>query len=79
MNLLMTKVLFARKKSWQKNVSKYVCDKILTKKLLKLFFVTCHMWHVTSDITPDTLHMGVGEHGVNFHVSSCYGLRVKVF
>ena len=41
--------------------------------------VTCQIWHVTSDITPDTLHMGVGEHGVNFHVSSCYGLRVKVF
>ena len=63
-----------KKKSWQKNVLKYVCDTILTTKLFKLI-----LWHLTSDITPDTLHMGVGEHGVNFHVYSCYGLRVKVF
>ena len=34
---------------------------------------------MTSDITPDMLHMGVGEHCENIHVPSCYGLRVKVF
>ena len=64
------------KKSWQKKVSKYVRDK--KEEVIKTFFVTCHMWHVTNDITPDTLHMGVWKHGVNFYVASCCGLRVKV-
>ena len=62
-----------------KNVSKYVINKILTKKLSKLCFVTVHMWYVTSDITPDTLHMRVGEHGENVHVYSCNNLGVQVF
>ena len=34
---------------------------------------------MTSDITPETLHIGVGEHGVNFHVSSCNDMWEKVF
>ena len=34
---------------------------------------------MTSDITPDILHMGVGEHGINCHVYSCNNLGVKVF
>ena len=78
-NLLITKLCLARKKILTKKVSKYVCEQIFVQKVIKTFFVTCHMGHVTTDITPDTLHMGLGEHGVHVHVSSCYGFRVKVF
>ena len=60
-------------------MSEYVGDKFLINMLLKLLFVTCHMWYVTSDTTPDTLHMGVCDYGVDFNVSSRYGLRVRVF
>ena len=77
--VLWQKSFFQENKSWKKNVSKYVVNKVWTKKLSNLFCVTGHMWHVTSDITTDTLQMGVGEHGVNFHVSSCKDLRLNIF
>ena len=33
---------------------------------INTLFMTCYLGHMTSDITPDILHMRVGEHGKMF-------------
>ena len=71
---------FLQEKNHEKNVLKYVdIWQNVDQKVIKTLFVTCHMGHMASDITPDIIRMRVGEHGKNVHVSTCYGLRVKVF
>ena len=69
------KVFFCKKKSHDNKVWQNMW-KHFDQKAIKPFFVTCHIWHVTSGITPDTLHMGVGKHGENVHVSNCLGVNV---